>query len=516
MEKSMKHDASPIRKALGETLPLLKTYSGEEKAEELRAFIEKRLAEGKPTVMVYGIYNSGKSTLLNAFLGRELAPVANRPETNRVTPYEWEGFEILDTPGIDAPQDHEAVTREQLEKTDVIVFVMDSSSTFEEKKIYDEIVDIMARNKRLMIVVNNKSGLSTTDGRRFGIDDKILENLRAALAQKGLDPDGEGAIPPIRPVDAKTGLRGRMENEPALVEVSGLSDLERDLKIELGKAGFHDVVNTVGERLLDALKDAIARATPEESRDGPAERLADDETKIDTEKIRVESALARARHDAVGQFRRQAAEALDSCRPEDVAQAFRDSCDPVEQAIGRELEAARRKIPDLAAAYGESAGRFDAEARRIAGDAPPDSDGEKADSGVDIRPVVVAAQPLLAQFAKTLGRFGPYVAPAMGVLTALWEFFSERSERERTGETMQRQARHWANYVAESAERLNDALAEAIGRSIDEAFGEAEAAVRARKNELDDRGREMARHREILSVCRERVRRHLEYMRGAE
>ena len=497
-------------------MPLLKTYSGEEKAEELRAFIEKRLAEGKPTVMVYGIYNSGKSTLLNAFLGRGLASVANRPETNRVTPYEWEGFEILDAPGIDAPQEHEAVTREQLEKTDTVVFVMDSSSTFEEKKVYDEIVRIMARNKRLMIVVNNKSGLSTTDGRRFGIDDKILENLRAALARKGLDPDREGAIPPIRMVDAKTALRGRMENKPALVEASGLVDLERDLKIELGKAGFHDVVNTVGERLLDALKDAIAGATPEESRDGPAERLADDEARIDTEKNRVESALARARIDAVGQFRRQAAGALDSRRPEDVVQAFRDSCEPAEQATRRELEATKRKIPELVVAAGEPAGRFEAQVQGIAGKASPDSEGKKADSDPGIRPVVVAARPLLAQFAKVLGPIGPYVAPAMEALAALWEFFSERSERERTEEAMQRQARHWANYVAESAERLNDALAEAIGRSIDEAFGEAEAAVRARRNELDDRDREMARHREILSACGERVRRHLKYMRGAE
>lgn len=497
-------------------MPLLKTYSGEEKAEELRAFVETRLAQGKPTVMVYGIYNSGKSTLLNAFLGRELAPVANRPETDRVTPYEWEGFEILDAPGIDAPQEHEAVTREQLEKTDTVVFVMDSSSTFEEKTIYDEIVGIVARNKRLMIVVNNKSGLSTTDGRRFGIDDKILENLRAALAQRGLDPDREGATPPIRMVDAKTALRGRMENKPALVEASGLVDLERDLKIELGKAGFHDVVNTVGERLLDALKDAIAGATPEESRAGPAGRLADDEAKIDNEKIRVESTLARARIDAVGQFRRQAAGALDSRRPEDVVQAYRNSREEVVQAIRRELEAAKRKIPELAVAPGESAGRLDAEAQGIAGKAPPDSEGEEAGSDPGIRPVVVAAQPLLALLAKYLGRFAPYVVPTMQTLEALWKFFSERSERERTEETMRRQARHWANYIAESAERLNDALAEDIGRSIDEAFEEAEADVRSRKDKLDDRDREMARHRGILSACRERVQRHLEYMRGAE
>ena len=39
----------------------------------------------KPKVMVYGIYNSGKSTLINALMKQEVAEMADRPMTDRIS-----------------------------------------------------------------------------------------------------------------------------------------------------------------------------------------------------------------------------------------------------------------------------------------------------------------------------------------------------------------------------------------------------------------------------------------------
>ena len=516
--RNAQHDAAPIRESLAEALPILKTYLGVEEAKELQAFIETRLAEGKPTVMVYGIYNSGKSTLLNALRGEELASVANRPETDRVTAYEWEGFDILDTPGIDAPQEHEAVTRAQLADADVILFVMDSSSTFEEAMVYDEIIKILAANKRLMIIVNNKNGLAVTDEPYFRIGYKIVENLQDAATRRGLAADR--AVAPVRMVDAKAGWTGRIEDKPSLVQASGLADLERDLDIMLGEAGFHDVVNTVGERMLGAFERAIAGATPEESQDGPSQRLAADEAKLAAEKSRAESALSHARQKAVVQFKQSARAVLDNRRPEEVERAILDSCEQLDRAIAAEL--------DLAASPAGLGAWREVDPSAIARDAPSASETGGAEPGWDsvrrfsgaagAQAAGKATKAAVKMFPKALGRFAPYVGPVVSIVEvgmAVWEFFSGSRAHERAAEAKQREAQLWADYVAESAERLNDALGETVRWSVDNAFRAAEEAVRDRKTELSSQAKEMAGHREVLAACRERIRRHLEYMRAA-
>ena len=91
--------ARALREVAQKSHSHLEAWLGAERANALAAFIRDRLEDGRPTIMVYGIYNAGKSTLLNALAGEERAPVSNRPETSVVTPYYWRDFEILDTPG---------------------------------------------------------------------------------------------------------------------------------------------------------------------------------------------------------------------------------------------------------------------------------------------------------------------------------------------------------------------------------------------------------------------------------
>ena len=47
----------------------------------IRKMVAARKASAAATIMVYGVYNAGKSTLINALLGAEMAQVADTPET---------------------------------------------------------------------------------------------------------------------------------------------------------------------------------------------------------------------------------------------------------------------------------------------------------------------------------------------------------------------------------------------------------------------------------------------------
>ena len=269
--------------------PPLARWLGTERADELAAFVRARLEEGRPILMVYGIYNAGKSTLLNALAGEERATVSNRPETSTVTPYRWRDFEILDTPGIDAPQHHETISREQLAASDAVIFVLDSTSTFEEVRIYEELANILVARKRTIVVINNKTGLELTDREIHRVCDKVLQNLQRVCLDRGMDA-GLWQNMPLRLVDVRAALKGKLEGKRLLVEHSGIEPLERDLDRVLAKADIGDVLNTVGNRLVAEIEDALESTGRTDDRE--ARRIAEQGTALRGARTRVENSLA--------------------------------------------------------------------------------------------------------------------------------------------------------------------------------------------------------------------------------
>lgn len=239
--------------------PPLEKWLGTERATKLRDLVQERLDNGRPIIMVYGIYNAGKSTLLNALAGEEKATVSNRPETSEVIPYRWRDFELLDTPGIDAPQDHEAISREQLAVADAVIFVLDSTSTFEETRVYDEIVDILAKGKRTIMVINNKSGLVHGQPEIERIYDKVLQNVETFCRERGMD-EALWRDMPFHLVNAREALKGKVEGKQPLIDDSGIENLEHKLDQVLAETGLRDVINTVGTRLVAEIKNALEEA----------------------------------------------------------------------------------------------------------------------------------------------------------------------------------------------------------------------------------------------------------------
>jgi ribosome biogenesis GTPase A len=53
-------------------------------------------------IMITGTYNSGKSSLLNALLGKEERSTGNIPTTSDIEMIKWKDLIFYDTPGIDA------------------------------------------------------------------------------------------------------------------------------------------------------------------------------------------------------------------------------------------------------------------------------------------------------------------------------------------------------------------------------------------------------------------------------
>lgn len=193
---------------------------------KLQTIFEEKRKESDATIMVYGVYNAGKSTLINALIGKEVAEVDDIPKTAIISEYKCNNYLILDTPGIDAPLEHEEITQAQLVKTDMIIFVVNPVGIAEEKKTLSMLVDLFMQNKKVFIVFNEKDSFSDADF--IKLKDQTWRLLQDIASERNLDENIISEVPILK-IDAKTALEGKLTNEEMLIEVSGYYELEKEL-----------------------------------------------------------------------------------------------------------------------------------------------------------------------------------------------------------------------------------------------------------------------------------------------
>lgn len=200
-------------------------------------------------IMVYGVYNAGKSTLINVLLGREEAAMDDIPLTDQVTAYTWGKYSILDTPGVDAPIAHEDVTKAQMLKADAVIFVVDPLGTAEETKTLEALVDLLAEHKQVFMVFNDKKGLSDED--YIKLKDQTREQLQRIAMQRGMSNILKEV--PIVKINAKRALLGQLKEKPELVELSGYPAFRNQLLDFLDAISPDDVYGRLKHQLVDFL-----------------------------------------------------------------------------------------------------------------------------------------------------------------------------------------------------------------------------------------------------------------------
>lgn len=228
------------------------------KVADIEKLYKDKIENTKPQIMFFGIYNAGKSSLLNELLRDDAAKVADVPTTDRVDYYNWRGYTIADTPGVGAPIEHEEVTNEAIRKADVVLFVMNNEGSFEKRENYIRMKDIVDAGKKVIIVINDKSGALPKENyeEMMQVQQKVYNNMMAL----GIDKIRERFT--VLFVNAQLAHKGRVENKPRFWEMSQMPQLESYILSEIKKsddfAVIRNAIYEIGQDVED-IKEQISK-----------------------------------------------------------------------------------------------------------------------------------------------------------------------------------------------------------------------------------------------------------------
>ena len=220
------------------------------------------------SVALVGPPNAGKSSLLNALLGRDRAIVSPTPGTTRdvvegTVAIAGVPVRILDTAGLDVPRDPieaEGMRRSRLaiEESDLLLVVLDSSVS-PDLRILEETAT------RARLVVLSKSDLprhpdavdleNTVDAStvRTGGTGALLERLVQEVEQRASEAGDEGGIvTSLRQLELIEALSESLASSTSAFELMPLEAALVDLKLALRLVG--DVLGIdVGDVVLDRI-----------------------------------------------------------------------------------------------------------------------------------------------------------------------------------------------------------------------------------------------------------------------
>ncbi len=153
------------------------------------------------SVAFVGQFDAGKSTLISALTGRRDIRISADVETDEVTAFDWNGVNILDTPGVHAGRpEHDEKTYSALFRADLVVFVI-TNELFDERiaQHFRRLAFEQSKSREMMLVVNKMAqDAGTPETKRTDIEQVIaplkLEDLRTVFMDAHCWLDAEEAI----------------------------------------------------------------------------------------------------------------------------------------------------------------------------------------------------------------------------------------------------------------------------------------------------------------------------------
>lgn len=168
-----------------------------------------------PKVAVLGKYNHGKSSLLNAIIGKEEFSVADKRETIDNKTVSFGGIDWVDTPGLDADtkgEDDNKALKAAYQIADVLFLVHNVATGELDKYELEAHRQLMKQDKnyrkKLYVVLTQIDQLPMVER------EKVIKAIKVQLSELT-----------IIPVSSLRYVKGVTQGKPAFVEQSGMLNL---------------------------------------------------------------------------------------------------------------------------------------------------------------------------------------------------------------------------------------------------------------------------------------------------
>lgn len=264
MDSVLKNYQDELQQQWQEVQQILQPYGNDpviaQHMANIQDMYQRKLSDVRPKLMVYGLYNAGKSSIINELLGEDKAIVQDKPQTDRVDAYPWNGYELLDTPGVGAPIQHEQVTQKELRDADIVMFVMSTTGSNEKAQNYTRMKDIADAGKKIIIVLNDKDGaMGDRDDEIQQIKVKVAQNMKQVGIQ---DVESRYCIVVV---NAERARMGRVTHEPLLWNMSGMDELSSVILQELRNTNSFTVMRKIVQQIQGELSGIIQHLEGEET-----------------------------------------------------------------------------------------------------------------------------------------------------------------------------------------------------------------------------------------------------------
>jgi GTP-binding protein EngB required for normal cell division len=304
-QESQLHQYTLAKQQIGDLLrAVMQFFEGikeESSVEQCRALLVK-LAEDRFNLAVVGQFKRGKSSLMNAVIGRELLPTGLLPLTSAITtlcygpqelvilkrkdwifnqeipiselasfvteqgnpgnekgiqearveipsPFLRRGLHFIDTPGIGSSrQENTATTYAFLPEADAVIFVTSIEAPISEAE-EKFLQDIRQHAHKLFIVVNKIDLLALSERKQ------VLEYIRT-----GIDSILGASNVRIYPLSARQGLEAKLSSDGKRVQKSGMEEFETAIATFLTGEKSKVFLTAILERALRLLADFESEA----------------------------------------------------------------------------------------------------------------------------------------------------------------------------------------------------------------------------------------------------------------
>ena len=192
-------------KVFDRLIALLEEKQYSEKIQELRERLHALQAQEKIRVAFVGQYSAGKSSIVSALTGQDVA-IGTDVTTEVSTDYEWGSFLLTDTPGLQNNQTHDAIAAEAIKNSDLIVYCI-TYELFNRNTLNDYLSLAYDKGyKSKMILVINKINSEEAEDR-----DSLIANYIESL-NKTLAPHSLSDVPHCF-IDVLDYIKGRERNK---------------------------------------------------------------------------------------------------------------------------------------------------------------------------------------------------------------------------------------------------------------------------------------------------------------